>query len=309
MITISTERGFVEVESWDEIESLPGFTDNLIAKDNALKAIFGRYVFKSKQHCGLSHCHTPHNKGYVVSTQTGLVTNIGTVCGKINFGVEFDQLTKVFERDRTAQLNREIVGSFLSQEERHSESLNKVLNEGGSAVYRNVQTLITPSKGCPDAVAKLLSKMVRDQRHELIRVRQATKEERDTASVMGAGKASEEHIVEEVVGALSGIEILYSKNDLRDLLVLDLQAKFRELLELDIDTMEHRSLRDWSEWCQGFERKIERAEGIVAIGMRFLSPGNLEQISLVLDGDDDALYRKHLGQVRKLSLTTNQLDS
>lgn len=297
MITISTERGFVEVQSWEEIESMPGFTANLNPKENALKDIIGRYVFKDMQHCGLSHCHTPHQKGYVVSTQTGLVTNIGTICGKTHFGVEFQQLTRVFERDRIAQLNREIIGSFLSQEEHHMDSLNRVLEGGGASVYKAVQIFSTPSKGCPDKVSKLLSRMVRNQRNELTRTREATKEERDTADVMGGGKAREQKVIEETVGTLAGLEILYPVNDLRELLILDLQAKFRELLKLDIDTMEYRSLRDWSEWCQGYERKIEQADAIVAIGQRFLEPENLGQISLVLDGEDQAAFRKHLSKV------------
>ena len=139
--------------------------------------------------------------------------------------------------------------------------------------------------------------MVRNQRNELTRTREATKEERDTADVMGGGKAREQKVIEETVGTLAGLEILYPVNDLRELLILDLQAKFRELLKLDIDTMEYRSLRDWSEWCQGYERKIEQADAIVAIGQRFLEPENLGQISLVLDGEDQAAFRKHLSKV------------
>jgi hypothetical protein len=56
MITLNTEHGLVEIETWDEIRGLPGFVENLDPKDHKLKSIRGRDVFKDKIACGLSDC-------------------------------------------------------------------------------------------------------------------------------------------------------------------------------------------------------------------------------------------------------------
>jgi hypothetical protein len=45
MITLKIERGFVQVESWDEVTGLPGFVKNLNRSQHKLKDIVGRYIF------------------------------------------------------------------------------------------------------------------------------------------------------------------------------------------------------------------------------------------------------------------------
>ena len=68
MITINTDKGLVKVSDWQDILERPGFDANLNPNKSELKTIIGRYVFGDKVKCGLSICHTPHAKGYLVTT-------------------------------------------------------------------------------------------------------------------------------------------------------------------------------------------------------------------------------------------------
>lgn len=59
MITLNHDKGLVRVESWDDIESRPGFTKEIDPKAIKLHAIIGSYVFADYVPCGLSTCHQP----------------------------------------------------------------------------------------------------------------------------------------------------------------------------------------------------------------------------------------------------------
>src|SRR3546814_995823 len=85
MITINGEKGFVRIESWDDIESRPGFAKDIDPRSVKLKAIIGSYTFSDYIPCGLSTCHQPHGNGFLVVTVDGRETNIGRICGKRHF--------------------------------------------------------------------------------------------------------------------------------------------------------------------------------------------------------------------------------
>ena len=71
MITLSRERGFVRIASWNDIESVPGFTADIDPKTVKLKEIIGSYTFDALIPCGLSTCHQPHGNGFLVATADG----------------------------------------------------------------------------------------------------------------------------------------------------------------------------------------------------------------------------------------------
>lgn len=112
MITLNSEQGLTSIENWEDIELRPGFVKDLNPSDHQLDSIIGRYMFKDKIRCGLSNCHTLHEKGYIVTTKGGMSTNMGKDCGKKYFGVDFETMSKKFDRDITAAENRSRLCSF-----------------------------------------------------------------------------------------------------------------------------------------------------------------------------------------------------
>lgn len=285
MITLNGERGFEKVESWEEITELPGFTGNLDPKKYKLNEIIGRYIFKEKIPCGLTTCKQPHGKGYIVTTKTGEVTNIGNRCGKTHFGVEFNELSKVFDRAVTEHNNRELVGSFLFQLEAHEEKIKLIRSgeKGADWIYKISKATIEKSRGCPDSITEFVHKLIRSRNGAILIPRLATEDEVNEMEVIQNKTLERPQYIEESKGVLKGIEVLYEENDLRKLLVLDLESNLKSLSELDVDDATFKDLQYWSKWCNEFDSKLEKINSVVASGLRFLTTENLQQLLSVIE--------------------------
>lgn len=149
MITINTEKQLVRIDSWEQVLERPGFNDNLDPTKHELKAIIGRYAFKDKFRCGLSNCHTPHNRGYLVVTKDGLETNLGKDCGRNHFGVDFNDMSRQFERDMTEKENRETLWSFQFKLDEHFQAIDDLrrADRGADWVHKKSRPLLELNKG------------------------------------------------------------------------------------------------------------------------------------------------------------------
>ncbi len=179
MITLNSERGLVQIESWTDIETRPGFVKDLNPADHKLKAIIGRYVFGEKIRCGLSNCHTPHAKGYIVVTEDGHETNIGKDCGKTYFGVDFEILSNQFDRDLAASENREALATFsfhLDELEARVGTL-RTAEHGADWVYKSTRALVSLGRGCPDEVVQRVAAMIKARSSDVSTERRATDQE------------------------------------------------------------------------------------------------------------------------------------
>ena len=112
MIVLGNQRELIRVETWEDITTRPGFDGNLNPANQKLASIIGQYGFKDQVPCGLSNCHTLHQRGYIVVTKEGRETNIGKDCGKNYFGVDFEELSAKFTRDIREKENREKLWSL-----------------------------------------------------------------------------------------------------------------------------------------------------------------------------------------------------
>ena len=115
VITLSEDDKLIRVANWEDILGRPRYTQDLDPKQHKLQSILGRYIFKDPVRCGLSDCHTLHQKGYLVLTKDNRETNIGKDCGRRYFGVDFDTLSRQFEQDFAAAENRERLWGFKFQ--------------------------------------------------------------------------------------------------------------------------------------------------------------------------------------------------
>src|SRR5690606_39110166 len=179
MITLNTERGLVKVETWQEIEELPGFKKDIDPKEYELKEIIGRYIFKDYIKCGLSSCHKTHGKGYIVTTKTGPITNIGRDCGKTHFGVEFEELSKVLETEIRIKTYRDTIGSFLIFIDQYKDEINNLRSGelGADRMYKKAQMLLKKTSGCPEEAIAILSKLVRSKKSDITKDRIASEQE------------------------------------------------------------------------------------------------------------------------------------
>jgi hypothetical protein len=297
MITLKTDRGFVQVESWDDVIGLPGFVKSLNRAQHTIKEVIGRYIFKHTVKCGLSDCHSPHMKGYVVATESGELTNIGWMCGKEYFGEDFHTLSRQFERDVEDQANRETLASFSFRADLLQESVDTLRNQdkGANWVYKKTRPLLGSHTGCPDLIVQGIQAMVKAGQNQLTQDRQATKEETDVAEAAAGRAIPRPHMISEVVAPISGMAALNPQNDLRQLLVIDTHDELKAFRELDIDSLGHNDLRRWAKWIASIDGTMERAGAAIAAGRELLTVENLTPFSRLLwRGADKTEFRQFL---------------
>lgn len=297
MITLNSEQGLISVNGWEDIEARPGFVPDLNPAENKLDSIIGRYLFKDKIKCGLSNCHTPHAKGYIVVTKSGLSTNIGKDCGKTYFGVDFETLSRKFDRDMVAHENRNMLCSFGFQVEEIENAILEIRkrSKGADWVHKKCSALLSVGQGCPAVVVRKLEAMTRTGSSTLSLPREATEEELDALEAAQGRKIPRPHIIEEPIAEIAGIQALYPENDLRELLILDLTKMLEDFKELDIDSLDYGALRKWAKWVGTVETKLEKVRAALAYGESLLSPKNLEPFLQVIPrGEESSSFRDYL---------------
>ncbi len=303
MITLNTDKGLIKVEGWDDIRSRPGFAIDLNPAEHALKSIIGRYIFKDKIRCGLSNCHTPHAKGYIVVTKDDQETNIGKDCGKTYFGVDFETLSRKFDRDITEKENREKLWSFSFQLEELKARITELrgAERGADWVYRNTRPLVSQNKGCPDEVVRRVSSMIKTRQGILSTQREATAQETENLEAVQGRTLPKPYYFDEPIAEIAGIEALYPESDLRELLVLDLEENIKSFEKKDIDTLDYGALRHWVKWVGSIEKTIDQANHVVSRGRALLNPANLQPLMQILSTQADVTmfraYLKGLGHV------------
>ncbi|WP_445147003.1 hypothetical protein [Dyella sp. Tek66A03] len=279
MITLNTDKGFVRVENWEEITSRPGFTPNIDPNAVKLQSIIGSYSFADFVPCGLSTCHQPHGRGYLVVTMDGRETNIGHDCGKKYFSVDFEDMARRFDRDVRAQERREILTSTQLRLPAIEARLAQIKDgpNGGTWIYKQVQVLTERGRGLPDSVVRVTTQIARSRNPALTKQRVATQEERDRMVAAGQ-RLSGEAYVENVIGQLDGAAALYAENNLRELLVTKLRGHLDELAVVEVETLDDRELRRLSKWAEDIDPTLAQAEDVAAYGRKLLTRANIGQL-------------------------------
>lgn len=300
MITINTDKGLVKVDDWEDILSRPGFDPNLNPRQSELETIIGRYIFSDKVNCGLSSCHTPHTKGYLVATKDGRETNIGKDCGKKYFSVEFETLSRKFDRDVTESDNRESLWSFHFQLE-ELENKIRLLREGenrADEIYKKSQLLLKVMGGCPRPISQKVSELVRVKSNIITVPRIATAKEVEDIEVIEKRKIKGPHYIDEPVAQLDGLEVLYKENDLRQILIMNILQNLNAFKKLNIDQLSYKELQHWVKWKGTIEVEMDRAEYAISRGTKLLSRDNLQKLSNIpLEKEEKALFKDFLKRV------------
>jgi hypothetical protein len=300
MITLSTNKGLIKVDDWENIESRPGFSTNLNPKDHELQAIIGRYVSGDKKRCGLSDCHSPHSKGYIVSTKDGKETNIGKDCGQKYFGVDFDVQAAQFDRDITQQDNRELLWNFsftLEELEKKLSEMRRGAN-GADWVHKNSQALVVPGGKVPSSVIREITKLVKARSSSLYRVVQATEQEVEDLEAIRGIKVERPHYTEELLGDVYGLFALYPENNLRDNLVFGIEERIKGFKAEAIDQMSYERLTFWKKWVSSIEGTLDNAANTIAAGLVLLTATNLSPLLKIIDnGTDRIAFREFINSL------------
>jgi len=289
MIVLNEEKELVRVETWEEITERPGFTDNLDPNAHELSKIIGQYAFQNMIRCGLSNCHTPHSRGYLVATKLGQETNIGKDCGKNYFGVDFVDMAAQFDRDMRDKEARERLWSFTFKLDELKGTI-KALREGDRGadwVHRTSRPLVESGKQVPIVVIRHIATMLKTGTSTLQIDREATPREYEMEEARLGRSVKRPLVVSDKVADIQGIEALDQANDLRQILILDLEENIKSFEPLNIDTMTSKELLKWSKWTGTLEQRLDTAHRSLEIGHVLLKRTNLAPFMQVVEDEDE----------------------
>jgi hypothetical protein len=275
MIRISEDgKTFVDIKSWEDILSRPGFKQKLDPNLIILKQIIGQYSINPKQPCGLRSCGTKHNRGYLVVADGGLETNIGNVCGKKIFGVEFNQLHDVFKRSLNEQRYREEILETQNQLDDIVEKVEILRNGdfGGDKSYENMHWHIT--KGFPESICTPL--IERAKRGENIVSREVRLSEEERKMLPIARK--NDRFRAETIFIIAGIKAVIDYPRLRTILHKRLGNELEEFRNLDVPSLNYINLQHWNNWKNKINTRLKEASNIIDDCRRFLESTNIERI-------------------------------
>lgn len=302
MIVLNSQKEIIRVVHWSDITERAGFSGDLDPAKHTLDSILGRYAFAEKVPCGLSNCHTPHNRGYIVATKEGRETNIGKDCGKTYFGVDFQTLSNKFDRDITEKENREKLWAFFFRSEDVFAQVSGLRSGeyGADWVYKQCASL-QDIRSVPSKIVRRVNAMAKAQDPRITREREATEDEIARMEQVQGRRLRRPQIISEPLGELRGLEVLYAENNLRSMLIQDVSEKLKELNETKIDTLTYEQLSKWSRWLGSLDSTLDRAENAIQSGRRFLTQKNLLPLAEAADlnTEDNEQYVKFLRQYPK----------
>ncbi len=301
MIVLNSEKEIIRVDTWTDITERPGFTGNLDPCAHKLDAIIGRYAFKDYVPCGLSNCHTPHGRGYIVVTDDGQETNIGKDCGKTYFGVDFETLSNKFDRDMTEKENRERLWNFFFRSEEVSAQISTLRREERGADWVNKQTTALQNiREVPAKVVRRLAAMVKSRDSRLTQEREATETEVAQLEQAQGRRVSRPHIISVPLGEVLGLDALFPENNLKVLLIDGVAERIKELNGCDIDVLTFEQLRKWSRWLGELDEILDRAARSVRNGRMLFTQENLFRFSEAVELNSEE-HQHFLNFLRQLS--------
>jgi hypothetical protein len=300
LIVLNNNKELIEVEHWDDIVDRPGFTNNLNPKFHKLEAIIGKYHFREKIPCGLSNCHTLHAKGYIVVTTDGTETNMGNVCGKKFFGIDFDTLSAAFNRDLTEQKYREKLWTFSSKLGGIKYKISEIREQpnGVKWVFSMTEQLLNSSECVPDETSELIKTMVKEGGTVLYTSREATAKEVELFEASQNRKIPLPHYIREPLAEIAGLNALLPENNLRNLVIFQLDEKIKKFESESIDSMSLKTLSEWVKWADRVPDTLKRAIKSLKSGQLLLTRENLTPFSqLLLATAQKAKFQKFLKEL------------
>jgi hypothetical protein len=288
LITLTDERGLIySPKSWDEILEIPGYVNGIDPAKHKLKAIIGSYHLKDI-HCGLS-CNAAHDKGYIAQTQSGAVTNIGHICGRKYFDVDFITFSNQHNREVTAKSHRDLLSTFsLQVEDLENEISEQRKSEYGIKwIYSISQQLINRGKECPDEVVRAVTAMIKSRSNVLQKSREATDAEIKVLELSQVKKVRKPHYIQEDIAIISGLDVLYEENDLKNLVTLEVEEKIKSFKKLNIDNLTHSELTRWAKWVSSIDSTKEKINNSMNAGINLLKSSNLSVFKEIISKRQD----------------------
>lgn len=269
------------IDTYEDLLARPNFRASLPFHpkvERRFGAVVAPYRFMEKIPCGIEACHTPHFSGYLITTDDGLETAIGSHCGRNHFGMSFtrerqrvEQAVAHYRRVKSVQAMLDDMAKHLLVIERLEKDYKdlqdkkmRLIGAIGSSVFTVLKT--RADRGQPQITKEV--PMTREEADAFF----ATSNRK-----AGDGKGWPTKSVP--LATLEGLDFIKAR--FKDMLVVTLITPMRELSKqspADIEQMKPRHLTATAKWAGEVPRSIEQAEAIITAGYRFFRADNIERL-------------------------------
>ncbi|EPM2835478.1 hypothetical protein ACTLLX_002597 [Citrobacter freundii] len=281
MIYLLEGEEFAEVDSWQTICERPNYLENLIAQDRRLEKIIGYYELSNKVKCGLSNCHTPHFKGYVVETDNGSETNIGHACGKRYFDVQFETMSSEFLNSLEFAKAKIFIKENKGKVFEYWQVVNSLAVGAKNVGWAiNLRAQITDPEVIGESAYRALRQMQANNTGNVTISRPPTKKEIEFAQTSGQPIPS---AIDVVVGFISNIDFLSPDNNLSDLYENQLRGTVKSLEGADPEKMSRTQMRPIVNGINALNSRMDNAKKIINQARDFFTKDNLSQLLSALE--------------------------
>ncbi|MGV4191132.1 hypothetical protein [Citrobacter freundii] len=281
MIYLLEGEEFAEVDSWQTICERPNYLENLIAQDRRLEKIIGYYELPNKVKCGLSNCHTPHFRGYVVETDNGSETNIGHACGKRYFDVQFETMSSEFLNSLEFAKAKIFIKENKGKVFEYWQVVNSLAVGAKNVGWAiNLRAQITDPEVIGESAYRALRQMQANNTGNVTISRPPTKKEIELAQTSGQPIPS---AIDVVVGFISNIDFLSPDNNLSDLYENQLRGTVKSLEGADPEKMSRTQMRPIVNGINALNSRMDNAKKIINQARDFFTKDNLSQLLPALE--------------------------
>ncbi|WP_394224438.1 hypothetical protein [Alteromonas gracilis] len=277
------------ISNWEDIFSRPRYQKDVDHDAVQLVRILGHYTMEEVGSCGLSNCHQPHKKGFLVlcKPQNGLAnhfeTNIGNQCGKNIFGVTFDEQTKNYNIERNTILYRDSLVDAICKVDDFRQRVHVLLkDEGGEAAYARVRNAIK-IRGIDRSLVSKLERRAKNGDVEVFLRIAATKRDIDLEESRMGRKLSAEELEDltqhESLGRISGVRAVTNYEKIKSELKVELPQLLDELDELKPEELLYNDLKSWSKRIGDLDSRFREVEKCIDDCKRFSVASNIEFIN------------------------------
>lgn len=273
-------------KTFEEMAARPSFIAPLDHGAHKLTKVLAPYSFSKQVPCGLRSCRTNHNNGFLVRTQSGAETNIGSVCGRKYFGDDFVLASSVHRRQRARHEAITQATNLKAQQLAINQRIDQMVN-GPFGVHwlRRLGVALQVRLGA-DGMS-LLKKKARSGNYQVEKVSERTEEEIQREMALTRKKRDELKYKSEVVGIMQPMRWL--SYDFKGDLIDNLRVPLNALCAMDWSAAETKVIQRMLKAVSGWEQRIETAHTVLKEAAVGLSSDNLALISIaVQSGRPDA---------------------
>lgn len=276
--SVDDNREIPVIERWEDMYRRPKFSNDIDGSKDSLQSVLAPYLLSPLQPCGLSNCRTPNGRGYLIRATDGRETNIGVNCGKKHFPEQRAEFLRIDRIVRERDIRARAAAARLDAE-RVLDRVDEMRKQpmGADWVCRCIAGLKrTVIKVDPQAWVALVRRANTGRAEVTVAKRSGKRTNEIRVDRKGQTRTvRQENYVDVSVGAFTGLGVLSSGSDLRELLIKRVDRVARALLDCDPDRDGYKPLSKLLQEYGDFDSTFERAQWAIDAGREFFTSANL----------------------------------